>query len=218
MQKLQDASLPPQELQLILAALRKLREGILGASSTMHSPVFAQRVHVFNIRLAILAHSWESYLPSLLYLLGTLQTKQHPLPRSELSEMTTYLILDMAARQGDLKSAFELRHNSRQRFGYASRYADIVLSAIMNNDWVKFWRAWRKVDGYTRAIIQWHTDKTRKAALKAIGRTYLVCDLDWVLFSTSGGDMTWAELAEAENVGWARDGDKIIIRKPKPKP
>jgi hypothetical protein len=183
----------------------------------MASPVFAQRVHVFNIRLSILAHNWESYLPSLLYLLGTLQTKQHPLPRSEFCEMTTYLILDMAARQADLKSALELRYDSRQKFGYANRFVDTVLSAIVNNDWVKFWRAWRKVDGYIRAIMQWHADKTRKTALRAIGRTYMVCDVDWILFSTSGGDMTWAELVEAENVGWARDGDKIIIRKPKMK-
>lgn len=206
---------PPQELQLILTALRKLREGLLGASSTAPSPVFAQRVHVFNIRLAILAHSWESYLPSLLYLLSNLHSRAYPLPRTELVEMTSYLILDLATRQENLGSAFALRHNSKIRFGYESRHINAILRSITTNNWVAFWRTRRKVDGYLRAMLFWQTDKIRKTSLKAIGRTYLACDVDYVLASTTGGEMDWEELVKAENIGWAREGDKVIIRKPK---
>lgn len=206
---------PPQELQLILTALRKLREGILGSSHTVTSPLFAQRVHVFNIRVAILAHHWESYLPSLLYLLTHLHSKQYPLPKSELTEMTSYLILDLATRQNDLGGAFALRYNSRIKFGYSSRSIDVLLRSISDNNWVAFWRARRKVDGYLRAMLHWHAEKIRKPVLKAIGRTYMTCDLDWIINSTTGGEMSWEELVRAEDVGWGRDGNKIIIRKPK---
>jgi hypothetical protein len=200
---------PPQELQLILTALRKLREGLLGSSATAPSPVFAQRVHVFNIRLAILAHSWESYL------LSKLHTRAHPLPHTELVEMTSYLILDLATRQDSLGGAFALRHNSKVRFGYENRHVNTVLRAIMTNDWVAFWRIRRKVDGYLRAMLYWHAEKLRKISLKAIGRSYLSCDVKYILASTSGGEMSWDELVKAEDVGWQLEGEKVIIRKPK---
>lgn len=209
------ASSLPEELQLILTALRKLREGLLGSSSMAPSPVFAQRVHVFNIRLAILVHSWESYLPSLMYLLSKLHTKEHPLPQSELVEMTSYLILDLATRQDDPGAAFALRYNSKIRFGYDSRYVNTILRSIMANDWVAFWRTRRKVDGYLRAILHWHAEKVRKTSLKAIGRTYMTCDASYLLASASGGELSWEELVRAEEVGWAKEGDKVVIRKPR---
>lgn len=208
---------PPQELQLILTALRKLREGLLGSSSSAPSPLFAQRVHVFNIRLAILAHSWESYLPSLMYLLSKLHTKSHPLPRSELVEMTSYLILDLATRQEDPGAAYALRYNSKIRFGYENHYVNTILKSVMTGDWVAFWRIRRRVDGYVRAILHWHAEKLRKVALKAVGRTYMTCDAKYILASASGGEMSWDELVKAEDVGWALEGDKVIIRKPKPR-
>ena len=206
---------PPQELQVILTALRKLREGLLGSSASSSSPVFAQRVHVFNIRLAILAHSWESYMPSLMHLLTTLHTQEHPLPQSELTEMTSYLIIDLATRQDDPRAAFALRHNSRVRFRYENQTVNRILRSIMTNDWVAFWRIRRKVDGYLRAILYWQAEKLRKIALKTIGRTYMTCDVKYILASTTGSEMTWEELVKAEDVGWALDGDKVIIRKPK---
>jgi hypothetical protein len=212
---------PPQELQLILTALRKLREGILGSSSTRSSPVFAQRVHVFNIRVAILAHHWESYLPSLIYLLSRLHSQEFPLPKSELFEMTSYLVLDLGTRQNDLGAAFALRYNSRVRHGYENRRVDAILHAVVTNNWIVFWRTRRIVDGYLRAMLHWHAETIRKPVLKAIGRTYMATDLNWVLSSTTGSDgsdMSWEELVQAEDVGWARDGDKVIIRKPKVRP
>lgn len=206
---------PSTELSSILTALRKLREGLLATSSTAPSPVFSQRVHVFNIRVAILAFHPPSYHPSLLHLLFVLHSPAYPLPHSELVEMTTYLILDYATRQNDLGNAYALRYNSRIKFGYESRNTDRLLKAIVSGDWITFWRIRRKVDGYVRAILFWHQDTQRKHSLKAIGRSYLASDLQWILDSATGGEYTWDELVKAEDVGWLREGDKIIIRKPK---
>ena len=131
--------------------------------------------------------------------------------------MTTYLIMDMATRQNDLGAAFALRYNSRTRFGYDNLYANMMLRAFLTNDWVTFWRVRRKVDGYLRAILHWHAEKLRATALKAIGRTYMSCDVKWILASATGSEMSWDELVRAESVGWMRDGDNVIIRKPKSK-
>lgn len=206
------------ELSTILTALRKLREGLLASSSNAASPIFAQRVHVFNIRLAILVQHPESYHPSLLHLLSVLHSSAYPLPRTELCEMSAYLILDLATRQADLSNAYALRYNSRVKFGFENRNIDMLLHSIVNNDWVSFWRVRRKVDGYLRAILHWHAEKLRKTALKAIGRSYMSCDIKWILEIASGSELTWEELVKKEDVGWIRDGATAIIRKPKVKP
>lgn len=206
---------PSRELVIILLALRKLREALLATSSSAISPVFSQRVHVFSIRLAILAFHPPSYHPPLIHLLFVLHTSQFPLPNSELSEMTTYLILDLACRQQDMASAFCLRSSSRLHQGYKSSIVNEILGAIVINNWVAFWRVRRKVDGYVRALMQWIVPSLRRNCLKALGRSYLNCDIKWILQSATGAETSWEELAEKENIGWIVDGSKVIIRKPK---
>ena len=132
--------------------------------------------------------------------------------------MTTYLILDLACRQGELASAYGLRSTGKLRNNFQSRDVDEVLDAVITRNWVKFWRVRRRVDGYVRALMHWAVDDIRRDVLKALGRAYMTSDLRWVLHSASGGEMSWEELVKKENVGWVRDDDKVIIRKPKAKP
>ena len=132
--------------------------------------------------------------------------------------MTGYLILDLATRQADLSNAYALRYNSRVKFAYENRNIDMLLRSIVTTDWVSFWRLRRKVDGYLRAILHYHAEKLRKTVLKAIGRSYMTCDIKWILDSSTGSELSWREVVEKEDVGWIRDGDRAIIRKPKVKP
>lgn len=206
---------PSHELSTILLALRKLREALLATSCTSSSPVFSQRVHVFCIRVAILALHPPSYHPPLIHLLFVLHTPQFPLPASELSEMATYLIYDFACRQQEMASAFALRSKCRIHFGFENVVVDEILAAVATGNWVAFWRVRREVDGYVRALMHWAVPSLRRNTLKALGRAYLNCDMEWVLQSASGGEMGWNELANNENIGWTLDGSRVIIRKPK---
>lgn len=206
-----------KELSVILTALRKLREGILATSHTVASPLFSQRVHIFNIRLAILALQPEHYHASLRYLLGKLHSQDCPLPRSELTEMTSFLILDTALRLGDIIEAYAIRSRARTAFKYANRYVDQILQAVVHQDWPLFWRIRTRVDGYMRAIMHYHLESIRKTTLKTIGKSYLKCDIKWIIQSTTGGEMDWDELVVREDIGWLRDGDNAIVRKPKVK-
>lgn len=206
-----------EELSMILTALRKLREGILATSSTAASPMFSQRVHIFNIRLAILALHPESYHASLRYLLSKLHSRDHPLPQSELREMTSYLILDTALRLGDLNEAYRMRVRARAAFNFVNRDVDQILRAVVSNDWPLFWRMRSKVDGYMRGIMYYQLEAIRKTTLKVIARSYLKCDIKWIVRSATGDEMDWDELVVQEDIGWLRDGDIAIVRKPKVK-
>ncbi len=80
----------------ILDALRKLREGIVASK---RRDDFARQVYLFNIRLGILAASYESYHAPLIYLLRVIRTS-HSLTSVELQEAVAYLVLDAACRRG----------------------------------------------------------------------------------------------------------------------
>ena len=114
-----------------------------------------------------------------------------------------------------MASAYSLRSSSRLKWGLESRIADSVLAAIATGNWVAFWRVRRRVDGYIRAVMQWHVERLRKSTLKTFGRAYMGCDVRWILASATGMEMNWEELVEKENVGWIRDGTRVTIRKPK---
>lgn len=205
------------ELSTILVSLRKLREGLLATSKTAPSPLFSQRVHVFNVRLAILAHHPPSYHPSLRYLLFVLQSRLYPLPVSELREMITYLILDMALREADLHGAYALRVRARKMCNYQSYEVDQILGAVVHDNWALFWKMWNTVDGYMRALMFWHLTALRSTSLKAIGKSYHKASIQYILRSVCGNEMSWDQLTEKEGIGWIKDGDVAIIRKPKPR-
>lgn len=96
---------------------------------------------------------------------------------------------------------------------------DQVLSALVHDHWVTFWRLRKEVDGYTRAVMDWAADGVRRRALKSVARTYLSVDVKWIVEGCAGGDesWTWESLAEKEGLGWKREGDKIVIKKPRVK-
>ncbi|EEH19887.1 hypothetical protein PABG_02146 [Paracoccidioides brasiliensis Pb03] len=208
---------PAEELSTLLLSLRKLREAILATSSK--TPIaFSQRVHIFCIRVSILAQHPPSYYPPLQRLLKHLHSSANPLDPSDLHEFTTYLILDYACRQGDMPAAYELRARSKVAFGYRNNSVDHTLRALMHDDWVLFWRTKRNENAYTKALLNWAVDSVRRRALKAVGRAYLSVDVNYLVECCAGESegWTWETLVEREGLGWKREDDKVLIRVRKP--
>lgn len=186
--------------------MRKLREGIV-ASHRIDS--FSTQVYIFIIRLSILLKQWESYFPALSHLLFTIHSRK-PLSKLELQEFTSYFVLDLACRQGDLAEA------NRKRMELGMRDAKIakVLKTIVYDDYVGFWRLMRSVDGHRAKIMEYAEEDMRLHALKCIGRTYFQVPRSFVEAMTNS---TWKELLEKHKVGWELNGEEVIIRKPKVK-
>ncbi|KOS44331.1 hypothetical protein ACN38_g4745 [Penicillium nordicum] len=216
---------PSTELSTLLLSLRKLREAVLATATTTPAE-FSQRIHVFSIRLSILAHHPPSYFPSLRYVLDKLHSTSHPIPGAEATELVTYLILDYACRQGDMISAFELRARARKEHSYQSQTVDKVLAALVHDNWVVFWQLHNSVDSHIRAVMNWAADRVRRHALKAVGSAYLSVHISWILGGCTGDEQswTWEKLVEQEKLRWEREGDRIIIKRlkqrapPKPEP
>ncbi|KAF2747968.1 hypothetical protein M011DRAFT_401002 [Sporormia fimetaria CBS 119925] len=198
---------PSNDLPAILNALRKLREAI---TATARKDVFAQRAYIFNIRVAILCKDWESYIPALLHLLNTIHPKT-PLSATEVHDYVGYLILDQVCRQGDFGGA----HETRLRYRYKDRRVQLVLRALVMDNWVVFWKMKRAVDGYQRRIMEYAEQRMRLHALKCLGKSYMSADRGYI---ERVADKGWAALVEEDSVGWElKDTDRVIIRKPKSK-
>lgn len=196
----------PNDMPNILIAMRKLREGILGSRRRDN---FAQRAYMFIIHASILTGHWESYQPALLYLLHDIH-RYTPLSPPELQEFAGYHILDLACRQYELTDAFAVK----LAFKHRDRRVNTVLMALVHDDWVRFWRTKRAVDGYQRAIMEFAVERMRLHALKCLGRGYMNADRAFV---ERTGDAVWSDLVKG-GVGWQlQDGGNVIIRKPKTK-
>ncbi|KAF2464756.1 uncharacterized protein BDR25DRAFT_329061 [Lindgomyces ingoldianus] len=192
------------ELSMILSSLRKLREAI---TATARRDQFAQRAYIFNIHAAILCKDWESYSPAFSALLNMIHPHT-PLSPTELHEYVGYKILDQACRQGDFSGAYETKH----RYKYSDRRVELVLKALISDNWVVFWKMKKAVDGYQRRIMEYAEQNMRLHALKCLGRGYMRADRAYV---ERCADRRWADL-KRDGVGWELvDGERVIIKRPK---
>ena len=193
-----------KELSIIMLAMRKVREAIV---ATRRTDTFAQRAYLFIIRATILTKHMESYHPALVHLLRNI----HPysaLSVSEHHEFVGYHILDVACRQEDLSAAYELRNKYR----YRDARVEMVLQALVHDNWFVFWRVQKLVDGYQKRLMEWGNDTMRKHALKCLGRSYFSAEKAFV---EKVAERDWGELKSQDNVGWELSGDVVTIRRVK---
>ena len=164
---------------------------------------------MFIIHASILTKHWESYQPALLYLLYEIHPHT-PLSIPELQEFVGYRILDLACRQYELVDAFAVK----LAFKHRDRKVGMVIKSLVHDDWVRFWRIRRAVDGYQRAIMEFAVERVRLHALKCVGRSYMSADK---AFIERIGDARWDELVES-GVGWQlQENGNVVIRKPRPR-
>lgn len=188
----------------VLAALRKLREGIVASK---RADDFAVQAYLFCIRLAVLVRHPETYHPSILHLLRRIHPR-HPMTSIETTEVVGYLILDTACRRGDLAEAYALRHRHRLR----DPKVDGVLEALAHDNYVLLKRLRMSADGHKAKLLEYAEEGMRRHALKCFGRSYLSVDL---AFLEKCADANWMDLISNEKVGWELEGSKVIIRKVK---
>ncbi|KAK1831912.1 hypothetical protein QBC39DRAFT_306210 [Podospora conica] len=192
----------PSDLDHILSALRKLREGIVASK---RRDDFSTQAYLFAIRLGILAAAPETYHPALLYLVRVIHPA-HNLTSTELHEVVSYLVLDAACRRGDLAEAYALRN----RYGLRDNKVDGVLRALVQDDWVLWRRMRRSVDGHRVKLMEFAEAGVRAHALKAFGRSYLSVGVE---FLETQALASWGELTREYGVGWELSNGRVVIRK-----
>ncbi|KAJ1333985.1 SAC3 family protein LENG8/THP3 [Microdochium nivale] len=207
-----------KSLSDVLAALRKLREGIVASK---RADDFAIQAYLFCIRLAVLARHPESYHAAMLHLLHRIHPR-HNMTSVEAREVVSYLILDTACRRGDLAEAYALRSRHVALFrssggGGGGRgvggsggdsKVDAVLDALAHDNYVEFGRLRGHVDGHRARLLEYAEPRMRRHALKCFGKTYLSVELGY-LERCAGSE--WASLAADDGVGWELEGGSTVV-------
>ncbi|KFA63917.1 hypothetical protein S40285_03770 [Stachybotrys chlorohalonatus IBT 40285] len=183
----------------VIMAMRKLREGVVASK---RADEFAVQVYLFCIRVSIMAKQPEAYHPAILHLLRRIHP-QHPLTTIELQEVVGLLVLDTACRRGQLAEAFEIR----RQYQLKDAKINVVLRALVHDNYVAFGRARRDVDGHSARIMEYAEKDMRTQTLKCFGRTYLSVDLE---FLEKTAESTWGNLTHEEGVGWELDAGRVI--------
>lgn len=191
-----------KELSIIMLAMRKIREAIVATSRT---DAFALRAYLFIIRATILVKSMEGYHPALHHLLHNIHPNS-PLSAPEQHEFVGYSILDAACRQKDFALAYELRN----QYNHRNARIDMVLHALVHENWFMYWKVQRLVDGYQKRLMEWGNDDMRKHALKCLGRSYLKAEKTYI---EKAAERDWEQLKNQDNVGWELTGQMVTIRR-----
>lgn len=195
------------ELTTVLSALRKLREAITASG---RKDAFARRAYFFGVHAGVLCKDWESYSPALNSLLTVIHRAEAPLSAPDMKEYVGLLILDQACRQGNLA----LAHETRLQYAFHDRRVELVLKALVADNWVLFWKMKKAVDGYQRSVMEFAEKDMRLHALKCLGRGYMSVERKYV---EKCAEREWPDLVK-EGVGWElTETDRVLIKKPKVK-
>ncbi|KAG6040429.1 hypothetical protein E4U41_000559 [Claviceps citrina] len=198
----EEAAVAVKGLSDVLAALRKLREGIV-ASKRVDD--FAAQVYLFCIRISILAKQPESYHPAILYLLRTIHPR-HSLTFSESAEVAGYLVLDAVCRRKQPAEAMAICRQYRLQH----TKVEAVLYAVIHKNYVVFRRMQRELDGHQVRLMEWADRDIRIHTLKCMGRAYHSVGLAFLETITASD---WKSLTRDDDVGWELEEDKVVIRR-----
>lgn len=189
-------------LSVIMAALRKLREGMVAAQ---RADKFAIQAYLFCIRLSVLVQQPESYHPAILHLLRRIHPRI-PLTSIELREIVSYLVLDTACRRRDFSEAYSIRF----QYGLKDSKVDSALSALTHDNYIVYNRVRQSVDGHRARIMEWGTADLRLHTLKCFGSAYLGVSLEYLEFATAS---SWDSLTQKDGVGWQLEDSRVIIKR-----
>lgn len=192
------------DLSVLTMAMRKLREGIVASKRVDN---FSIQAYMFCIRLTILLKHYESYHPAILYLLRNMHSIR-PLSKIQMQEFAGYLVLDLACRKQDFAQAYAARH----AFSLHDSKIDATLGALVHDNYHKFWKIKRSVDGHKAKLMEYAEKSMRLQALKCLGRTYFTVDVGFLESTTN---TTWFDLKNQQDVGWELEGREVVIRRPK---
>lgn len=195
-----DSSKSPS-IESILASLRKLREALL------HLPCdeFTVKVYLFSIRIAANFGHYQTYIPSIIYLL------RQKIAVQDIQEIATLLVLHTS----------HFSNNNAHALQYLYQYAphDMKLRQIVSS--------WISKDYYNWVrLYNLENDNSRSSIMKFGLRTIMVQLIQCVsvsYFNLKLSDLTqllpkgvsFKVLQEDYSVDWVLEVDNIIIRKRK---
>lgn len=199
---LQSPAQQPMDTSTVLAAMRKLREGLVASSRL---DVFSHQVYFFIIYATILIGNFESFHPALLHLIRVIFARSD-IAKTQKDEFVGFYILDLACRQGNLRKAFETRHV------YACNDQNInkLLMALVRGDWRLYWKTYEVMNVYQKKLLQASHEMMRQHTINCVSASYLSVRRD---FLEEAARSPWRDISRLTPKTWELDGEQILVRR-----
>lgn len=193
----------------ILSSLRKLREAMINCKCDK----FTVKVFLFSIRISANIGHYQTYLPSIYFLLQ--QEDDKLLLKAEKREIVTLMILHL--------SHFN-KNNSKALKEYFRYFQDDeddqllrTLKSWSTGDYFNWIRSYNNENDIAKStIMRFGINTMIERMVKTINMSYFHLDLDYLTRSLPSG-ITFDVLKEKHNVTWKLDGKNLIIRERKVK-
>lgn len=186
-----------------LNALRKLREALLHQKPTQ----FSIKVHLFSVRASGPVCHYQTYVPSINYLLSS----AHMLSESELKEMASILVLHVSHINRANESAFRLFHQ------YLDASSDKKVFSILHA-WVSGnYAAWLRMynletDHTVHAIMKGGLVKVMAHMVSCMTKSYFTMDASDFDQKCLPGGVSRAEFLSVYAPSWREEDGTVVIR------
>lgn len=187
----------------ILMALRKLREALLSSETD----AFAKRVFLFSVRIAASMGHYQTYIPSIHYLLHRARPLLTP---TEMSELATLLSLHLAHFNQHNTKALETYHqyklNDRQLFK--------ALKSWSTGDyftWVKIYNS--ECDACKSAVMAMGLPHMMSHLINVIQSSYFTVTKSYLEQHVLPDGVVYDDLVQKYRCQWQLDNDIVIVRK-----
>ncbi|RLV88996.1 hypothetical protein JA1_005407 [Spathaspora sp. JA1] len=187
----------------ILLSVRKLREALLYSKPTP----FHKKVFLFSLRLAAIMGHYQTYIPSINYLLHHNKT-QLELTTDEIEEIATLLILHLVHFNQDLSRAIDVY------FKYVPSNKPLfdIIQAWIHHDFVKWFHLMSiQGDPYKLAIMKLGKDKMIKWLIASIGVSMYRVDKKWLEMEICSGEINVENLLTKFGSTWRVEEDGMVV-------
>lgn len=192
----------------ILASLRKLREAMINSTPNK----FMVHVFLFSIRISALIGHYQTYIPSINYLLSPeLVQLLEPL---EIRELSTLLILHLVHFNNQCTKALEIYYK------YFKSNENSTLLTIINSWVLNDYHTWTKIynletDNAKSTLMRYGIKTMVQHIVLAIEKSYFNLDKSYLNNTILPNGVNYSTLLEKYDVKWQDEGTNIIVKKRK---
>lgn len=195
----------PVKIDSILLSLRKLREALIHTEADS----FTRNVFLFSIRVSAYIGHYQTYIPSINYLLAPFNIKN--LNHSEKREVATILILHVAHFNRDYGQAIRLF------FSYLDPSEDKkvlrILESYINNDYYTWSQLYNsEVDNGISNMMKFGVQAMSRVIVERLSSSYFNISLKELEDTFLPNGITFLYIKETFGVEWKQDGDNLIIK------
>lgn len=201
-------------IDTVLDLLRKLRETLISREPDN----FTKKVYMFSIRISSILGIYQTYIPSIMFLLDSYYNNNEFLHQNELEEIVTILVLHLSHFKNQNEYAFYyyfkyLHSNNNKNNNFDNfKLLDILKSWVQKNYciWIRLYNS--ESDNSKSAIMRFGLNTILNHLVACVNKSYFKLKLKELENNILPNDISCKHIIKKYNLSWKIVDDEVIIR------